>query len=44
MCQNTEIEMNQTHRVNIFFKKKVPGTLQDGDSADIGMSTNYQQC
>ena len=19
MCQNTEIEMNQTHRVNIFF-------------------------
>lgn len=46
MCQNTEIEMNQTHRVNIFFfffLKKVPGTLHDGDSVDTGMSTNYQK-
>lgn len=32
--------MNQTHRVNIFFLKKVPGTWHDEVSADTGMSTN----
>lgn len=42
MCQNTEIEMNQTHRVNICLKK-VPSTLHDGVSVDTGMSTNYQK-
>lgn len=44
MCQNAEIEMNQTHRVNIFFfLKEVPGTLHDRDSVDAGMNTSYQK-
>ena len=46
MCQNAEIEMNQTHRENFFFfffLKEVPGTLHDGVSVDTGMSTNYQK-
>lgn len=42
MCQNAEIEMNQTHRVNIFLKEGA-GTSHDRVSVDTGMSTSYQK-
>lgn len=42
MCQNTEIEMNQTHRVNFFFKEGAR-YMTGWVSPDTGMSTNYPE-